>query len=456
MALALLAAALLIGLGRFLFLGRWSLWLDEAYTLADARHGEGFLNFLGYWLFGRVYGLVQGRPDELWLRLPAAVCGFLVIPACWWAFRPSFGARASALAALFVAASCWQLYWSQNARFYTLAQLLALVGGGGLLRGLGQNRVGLTVAGLVLLVLAPLAHPSAALLAAPLFFSPWIARWLERFPEPEEEHPWAWRILSLMSLAVVVGGIGWALLVWGTWERRQGLGDPLHFLKTVGYLVTPPLGAAFLWGLVRAPREREGFAPVLSTALALAAALLASFFVRVSAQYVFVVLPWLASVAALPLSSSAALRAGWARGLLVALVVLPGLVESSLYFTQRNGDRPHWREAYRYVFEQRRPGDLVLGMEAPVAEYYLDPATDDLRACQQVTWLDDFRARAALDWARYDRRTWFVVNATQMHDWRPENRADLEQILATDCRLEASFVVPWTPRDLDVLVYLRP
>jgi hypothetical protein len=31
----------------------------------------------------------------------------------------------------------------------------------------------------------------------------------------------------------------------------------------------------------------------------------------------------------------------------------------------------------------------------------------------------------------------------------------MERILDFDCTLEASFTVPWTPRDLDVLVYRR-
>ncbi len=453
----LLLAALLLGLTRFLFLGRWSLWLDEAFTLADSRHGSGHQNPLGYFLFGWFYDYARGRPDETWLRLPAAVFGWLTIPACWWAFRPLFGARVAALAALVVASSGWHLYWSQNARFYTLAQLLVLLGGGGLLRGLAAPSTALTGTGIALLFLAPLAHPSAALLAGPLVFIPWIARWLGLLPEhPELARPWKW--LSVAGFLGALAGTGWVLQVWGIWERRRGEGDPLHFLLTCGYFFTPTVGLAFLWGLTRARRERAGFTAVLATVFALSAAGLASFFVRASAQYVFVVLPWLAVIAALPLGDRLEPTEPRTRRrslALLAVVLLPGLADSALYLGLRNGDRPRWREAYRYVFEQRRPGDLVLGMEAPVAEYYLDPRSDDLRRWKQVTWLDDFRARLSVDWARYARRTWLVVNLEQLKDWRAENRADLLRVLGEECTRQASFVIPFTPRDLNVFVYLR-
>ncbi len=451
----ILAAALLVGLTRFLFLGRWSLWLDEAFTLADARHGYVERNPLGYLLFEWFYALSDQRPDETWMRMPAALCGWLSILACTWSFRPFYGPRAAALAALFVACSGWHVYWSQNARFYTLAQLLALAGGGALLRGLSASSSFLTGAGLAALVLSPLAHPSAALLVGPLLLVPWFSRWLDYLPESLEGRR-SWKMLSTVGFVGVLVGIGWALQVWSTWEKRQGVGDPFHFAQACGYLITPTLGLAFAWGLMPALRSSRSFAPTLATLLALSAAGLASFFVRVSAQYVFVVLPWLSVVAAVPFARvrapSGRLRR-WLQPALLGLVLLPGLLESVLYFGMRNGDRPRWREAYRYVFEHRGADDLVLGMEAPVAEYYLAPQSDDLRHWKTITWLDDYRARQALDWARYGRRVWYVVNEEQLQDWRPENRADVNRLLAEECELQASFTIPFTPRNLDVKVY---
>jgi hypothetical protein len=261
-------------------------------------------------------------------------------------------------------------------------------------------------------------------------------------------------------------GSGWALKTWLRWESRQGAGTFLHFAKTVGYWLTPTVALAFVAGLVRGWRDRTAFLPVAAAGLGFGGAALASLFLRVSAQYVFVLQPWAAACAGYALaprrggSDDPAARRRTAR--LALLVALPGLLDTALYFTLRNGDRPRWREAYAYVFEHRGPGDLVLGMEAPVAEYYLSPETRAVRRWTEVTWLDDFRSHLALDGARYGRRTWFVVNATQFDDWTGHadsrrNRREVERILAEECERVATFEVPLTPRDLDVHVYVtRP
>ncbi len=459
--LAFLLLALALALARFVSLSTWSLWLDEALTLADV-DGGGEVNPLGYRIFGWFYGLADGRPDEGWMRMPAAFFGCASILATLWTFRPFLGTRAAALAALFVAGSVWHLYWSQNARFYTLAQALALVGGGALLRGLFGGSTWRVALGLLLLALAALTHPSAVFLGGPLLCVPWLARWFDWVPS-EAARSRAWSLFSVVGLVALVLGSGWVLRAWLRWEARQGEASPLHFVKTVGYLVTPTLGLAFLVGAARGWRRRESFVPVLVTVLALGLAALASLFARVSAQYVFVLLPWLAACAAYAVVPAEGARLTLSTrvrtAVLALLVALPGLVESGLYFAVRRGDRPRWREAYAYVFEHRAPDDLVLGMDAPVAEYYLNPSARRLRDWTAVTWLDDWRARLPLEWRRYGRRTWFVVNQAQLDDWTGlvgsrENRAEFERLLREECELVASYPVPLTPRDLDLQVYV--
>jgi hypothetical protein len=122
---------------------------------------------------------------------------------------------------------------------------------------------------------------------------PWIARWLEWVPG-EAAHGRAWNYFSSAGLVALVLGSGWALRAWLKWEARQGDGSPLHFAKTAGYLLTPTLGLAFLAGAWQRWRRRESFVLVGAAVLGLAVAALASLFARVSAQYVFVLQPWLA------------------------------------------------------------------------------------------------------------------------------------------------------------------
>src|SRR6185295_11543900 len=80
LAYVFLGLALALGLLRFSSLSTWSLWLDEALTLADVDGGGGGeLNPVGYKLFGWFYGLSGARPDEFWMRPPAAVFGLASI-----------------------------------------------------------------------------------------------------------------------------------------------------------------------------------------------------------------------------------------------------------------------------------------------------------------------------------------------------------------------------------------
>ncbi len=458
----LLAVAGLIGLLRFWELGTWSLWLDEAYTLTDIHHREGIPNPLGYVLLGLFYDIWGERPDELLLRLPSAIIGWLCIPFTYWAVKPIVGRRAAAVAALIVAASSWHLYWSQNARFYTLAQLLGLLGGGLLLRGLIGSRSSRVGIGLLLGVFAAAVHPSAAMLVLAFLIAPWLARPFGMFPDAYAR-PRPWRVLSLIGFASVFVGLIWVIEVLLTWEQRHGEGTPVHFVLSTGFLVGPLVGAAAVLGIWVALRRRDhrGILAVLIAGISLGAAFGASLFVRVSAQYVFVSLPWIAACAAIPVAEWARKRPAPERTrvlgplLLLALILLPSLGDSALYFGVREGDRPQWRAAYRYVFEHHRPYDLILGMEAPVGEYYFDPLATDLRKWRKVTWLDRHRVDLVGDWSRYPRRTWFIVNQEQMEDWPREDRESMRRVLSEQCRLLTSYEIPLTPRDLDVQVYLR-
>ncbi len=446
----ILAVALLIGLARLLGLSRWSLWLDEAYTLADARHATDFANPLGYVLFGAFYGLFEGRPDEFLLRFPGAAFGWLTIGLSGLVLRPFVGARAAALAALLLAISPWHLYWSQNARFYTLAQFLGLAGGALVYLGLERARVLALFLGLVILGSSALAHPSAVALLGAFLVVPWFARKRGLFEKPEQARngrPVWWTLGAALIGSCLFASV-WLADVWATWERRQGQGDPLHFVLTTGYLMTPWIGGAAILGVVQGLRERARGAlfPFLIVASGMFAALCASFFVRVSAQYVFVFLPWCTALAAYPFRAR--------RLAAFALLCVPLFIESALYFGVRHGDRPRWREAYRYVFDQKETGDLVLGMDAPVAEYYWSPRNTDLRHWREVVLMDSFRARVAEEWLRWERRMWLVVNLEELQDWDADDRRDMRAFLEQECRLQAHFEVPLTPRDLDVRVYL--
>jgi hypothetical protein len=458
-----LAAALLIGLVRFWRLSRWSLWFDEAATWVDAHHGlQGgeIGNPLGYRAIAWTVRLLGGIPDEFALRFLPALAGWCTIPLVYWAFRPKAGRLRSAAAALLLAASSWHVYWSQNARFYTLAQALSVAGAGFLLRGLWRRSLPSSVLGFVLATGAAAFHPSAALMLPAFVLAPFLVRFLAKGSRPLPDLRGGAALLVLLALFLLLR-LGWAWRTIGNYIGQKPQSDPVHFLLTTGFYVTPLLGTAALVGTIVALARRDVFHLFAATvvALALGAALAMSFLARVSAQYVFVALPWFALLACVPLEGATglpernalrALRAGW-----LAVLLLPALADVALYFTVRQGERPAWRDAYELVWNRREEGDLILGMEATVGEYYLNPLRTELRQTVRVAWLDRYRALEPESWAEHSRRTWYIVNPEQLLDWSPKDAAALRRFLAEECRLVACYPLYVESRDLSVWVYRR-
>jgi len=450
---ALAALACALGLMRFVRLEAWSLWIDEVYTMADALHGEGLRNPVGYVLFEWLLEALPGRATEAQLRWIPAVAGWISIPLAFACLRPLGGSVVAGAVALILAASNWHLYWSQTARFYTLALDLLLIGGVVLGRGFRTNGLVWVLVGLALIGVGGLTHPSVLFVLPACIVGPLL---LKRLGTPVCE-PRVARLLIALAIVAVVAGTPWGLEVWRKWQETQKTASPAHFVLTTGFYISPALGAAALWGAWlawkgRQPGQRFVLLLVVSS---VAVAMIASIVSRVSAQYVFVLLPWIAFLAALPLRGETVPRM-W-RAAYLGLLVIPLLVQCMLYFTTRHGERPRWREAYEYVWDQRGEHDLVFGMEAPVGEYYLSPLETDLRDLQRrVAYLDTFRSESPVAWDRYGRTSWFVVNHEQLEDWANErDRWAFEDLLRTECTLMASFPVQMEARDINVWVYRR-
>jgi len=463
----ILAAALILGLLRFVRLSAWSLWIDESLTWTDVHHGivgGEIQNPFGYRLIEGTVALLGGVANEFSLRILPAIAGWACIPVAYFAFRNMFGARRAAVASLLVAVSSWHVYWSQNARFYTLAQLTTLVGAWILLSALMRGSVLRAGIGLVVAAAGALFHPSSILLLPAFSLAPFFLRRIQR-PIAFGSEIVARALLAVGILGALVSA-GWILESWSTYAYQKGQAGGLavvassiaHFLKTTGFFVTPLLGTGVLvgtWFAITSRRGADLFA-VLVVLGAIVAAFAAAAFVRVSAQYVFVVLPWIALVAALPIGSrgeSGLGRRGEAAWILV--LTLPALVTSFLYLTVRGGERPPWREAYQYVANARASGDQIFGMAASVGEFYLAPENTNLRRPTALASLDSYHARIPEHWAAKGRRQWFVVNPEDFLGWDARDAADFQRFLREECRLAKSWPLYVESRDLSVWVYVR-
>lgn len=461
----ILAAALLVGLVRFVRLSEWSLWIDEALTWTDYHVGlEGgeIRNPLGYAIVAWTVRALGGVPDELSLRLAPAIAGWLCIPATYLAFAGTFGRRRAAGAAVLVAVCSWHVYWSQNARFYTFAQLTTLCGAGLAFGGWRTRSFARVALGLVVSGLAALFHPSAVLVPLGWVVAAVVTGW--RAPLPEER--WLARRLAILGVVALACASPWILATFETYRVQKAQGASLaaalssvaHFARTTGFYVTPLLCVAALAGAWIGLRRRDRALVVAAStvAIGLAAAAAAALLVRVSAQYVFVLLPWIALLAAAPFGADEEERErGSLAGAWLALLVLASASNVGLYLTVRQGERPQWRAAYDFVASQRGERDLVLGMETPVGEHYFAPRSTDLRNTRHVAWLDYFRAREPRAWAEHGRRTWYVINPELLHDWDPADADVFRRMLANECRLVRCYPLYVESRDLSVWVYVR-
>ena len=133
---AALAAIVAIGAAvRFTGLGEQSYWLDESFTVLTIDHDLGGmldavadnessppLYYVLAWLWSQAFGV-----DEAGLRSLSALLGTLTVPAAFLAARRLISRPAALATALLVAVNPFLVWYSQEARAYALAILLATV-----------------------------------------------------------------------------------------------------------------------------------------------------------------------------------------------------------------------------------------------------------------------------------------------------------------------------------------
>ena len=140
----------------------------------------------------------------------------------------------------------------------------------------------------------------------------------------------------------------------------------------------------------------------------------------------------------------------------LALLVLPALSSCLLYMGPRQGERPRWREAYTYVWSARGENDAVLGMQAGLGEYYVDPTFTDVRRPRLVGWCVRGRPKNIRSAAASNRPLWLILRPEFLELWPAEERLELQALLQDGCHLMRRYPVPMEGRDLDVYVYYRP
>lgn len=375
----LLAAAL-----RLYRLGDWSMWVDEAHTFRDviapdARFWESEVRHypLSYLL---LKGLISmGMPtSEGWLRLPFAFFGILSIPAIGLLGRSLVGPRAALVAALLLAVSPWHIFWSQNARAYSMVLFFALLAAGGFYDGIQRRSAPTLVVALGLTLVAGLCHPSAYILLSSLLV---YGFWANRNGVSRRTTLQKWLPALILVLLAV---LAFVLLPLIEHVRRVKPDFSLfHLVQTLVFFVRTPLIVAAVGGVLLLLDRGDRSASFLLCWLVvplLVLAVLASGVQKVTAQYAFYTLPGFCLLAAvIVLELADRIRIAGFRGHLLRVVPLGILLldmagQTHLYFQKYYGERPRWRDARDYVLSQPGSNKRVLTTNGPSMKYYLQPA----------------------------------------------------------------------------------
>jgi 4-amino-4-deoxy-L-arabinose transferase-like glycosyltransferase len=398
---------------------------------------------------------------EAWVRLPAAIFGIASIPLIYLVGRKLVGERPALASAAILAFSPTHVYYSQEARSYTMTIFLVLVSSWFFVRAVEQNRERDWALWTLFGVLAVYSHYFAALVlvaqACSLFFrkkpTPWWPMVLHglailaiaapgltyvlRVPPQAMTFPWMPKPTpkQLLHLALFLGGSGekflLSLILWIAAViaiRRERTNEPIRYWR--GMLVIS-------WAVV----------PVLLNALA---SLRHPVFVQ---RYMIFSLPGTVMLAGRGMGALPRKHVGF--WLVVALCVtsIPTLV---LGYRKPRED---WRNATNVILASAQPDDAVViyPFYAIVGfDYYrlLDPRAPALHAFTKPYYGvgDDDRAllQALGSESRGFRHVWVMV---RREGAGRDNLQDDSPAVAA--KLQSTFGTPetWQFKDITVLKF---
>ena len=355
---------------RISHLGNKSLWLDEGATVALARaswqhfawvwwHGEANLQTI-YFLLMR--GWIHLGSSEPFLRLPSAIFGIVTIPALYSAARKFTGVWESLAAAALLAFSPSAVYYSQEARGYTLATLLVLASTYFFVRAVDGGRrrdwVLWTLCGMV----AFYCHDFTALVLVAEVVS-------LLFKAP----PVPWRKVILGGAIIFVAAVPGLTYVFRAspenlhfvWMPAPSLKESWHLAMFFGGSGLKVALSLVLWiaGLMAVIRARRNGAVddywrgmLLVMWAVVPAMLLALISLRQPMflqRYVFFSLPAACMLAAIGAGMLSRWRLGFVLVLALCIADVPSVVKSYSH------PREDWRGASRLVLSSASPGDAV-------------------------------------------------------------------------------------------------
>ena len=384
---ALLGAVTVAGIGlRYYRLGKWSFWRDEMFSVGDREDGFNYSALrqsTSQYLIRQI--VRRWGIDERNARLIPAVIGAASVPLLYPLLRRTFTPQVAMLASALLAFSPWHLYWSQNARFYTLLLLLYSLALFTFYLGLEEDSPSLLLASLLFLALA-IRERMTALFYVPVVATYVASLFLAGYPKPAGLH---WRNLALYSLPGAVGALLFArpyLRDLPAWMEgfSPGNNNPLWLAGSFGYYLGLPvvllaLGST-IYGLTT--KDRALLLASSGAFVPLSILVLITPFHYTANRYGFITLTsWLA-LAGFGLTTLADHMLRNKRRIAAAAVLsLPFLqyLFDDVQYYSHNGNRARWKEALVYMRERLQDGDRVFSSDPDLANHYLQRRTSHLQ-----------------------------------------------------------------------------
>jgi mannosyltransferase len=359
-------------------LGEWSFWGDEVFSIGTKEDGFNY----SIWRRSLAVDLIHVATAALgtteWsARLVPALIGIISIPVLYFLIRKAFGTPAALAASALLAVSPWHLYWSQNARFYSLLLLFYSLALLTFYLGIENDRPLLLVLSLLFIGLGARERLVA------LFFIPTILSYLLLLLFLPFERPAGFRSRNFLLIFSPVAVLG--LILAGPYllnfkDMLVGFGrtnnNPFWILSGVVYYIGIPIVSLAAFGafyfLLR--RSRAALFFVLGAGIPLIGIMIASLFVYSANRYVFVSLTsWLilAGMAVAELFTRLKQDGRLLALGVMAVLLLTSAGEVFLYHQYQNGNRPDWKAAFEFIQKHRQPGDVITTSDRAIGEYYL-------------------------------------------------------------------------------------
>ena len=432
---------------RFYQLGLRGFWGDEIWTARISsvpsisiilQHN---LNYPGplYYVLAHISTFIFGQgPTEFAVRFPSALASLFALVVFYFFARQFCNRTISLIAALLMAVAPYQIWYAQEARFYALSTFLSLVSLWSMLRLLQQPK---RVVFWGLFTLSTLLNLYNQPLPAALIFAPLVIFFL--FQVSKGEH----KKQKLLGMAIsvfclVVGYFPVLLQVLQT--GKLDVFEPttffsinpsnvpsafLYVMTTLGEKFSGPgvlsllFPMFFVAGLIRLAKQKSstGFwllvicfvvpitvfiliTPVTGFILRYVLFLQPLYFIVVASGIVFVgeklgvARAWFTRQVSF--HSQIVTQRGFVAGVTLALVFLSLLVVRDGYRQAKIND---WRSLSRFIANNVRPGDLVVGnrwFRDAFTWYFPRREAVSFAGDDETTVLDDLRA---------GRRTWYVT-----------------------------------------------